>query len=273
MNVPFPDDDDDELPMNIDNDVTAGVGESHASMNLSLSRDDSTNERSTTGNAIKIGGLDDSSNEGEEANRKRKRGPSKTTRKRRRIQVDERTELRGSEVKACLEDTSDITNDFFVHPATWVEGVRQPDRERSDIELLRSHLSFLKQFTRPAVAEEGQLAPVLLELWARNAAPVLGKPFPYRRNETPENEIEIARRQDSSDVGSQGNIDDDDMRRNVDDDDQIAPPLDNDEDMPPVNLDDDAHTHNEYGLDAAFEEKSKYDDCPSRIKMRFQMRY
>lgn len=256
MNVPFPDDEDEELPINLDNDVTAGVGESHTSMNLSLSRDDSTGERSA-GNAIKIGGLDDSSNEGEETNRKRKRGPSKTTRKRRRIQIDERTELRSAEVKASLEDTSDITNGFFVHPATWIEGVRQQEQEKSDHELLRSHLSFTKQFTRPAVSEDGQLAPVLLELWARNSAPVIGKPFPYDNNKIPEHEIEVARRQNGSDAGSQGNIDDDDMRRNMDDDDQMVPQLDDDEDMPPVNIDEDAHTQNEYGLDAAFEDKSK----------------
>lgn len=255
MNVPFPDDEDEEIPMNLDNDVTAGFGETHTSMNLSLSRDDSTGERPTTGNAIRIGGLDDSSNEGDETNRKRKRGPSKTTRKRRRIQIDERTELRGAEVKASLEDTSDITNKFFVHPATWVEGSPQQGKEMSDQELLRSHLPFTKQFARPAVAEEGQLAPVLLELWARNSAPVLGKPFPYDENQTVENEVELARRR-NDDEGIQGNMAED-MRRNLDDDEGFAPPPDDDEDMAPVNFDDETHNQSEFGLESTFEDKSK----------------
>lgn len=257
--MPFPDDDEEDLPpMNLDNDEAAGFGESHASMNLSLSRDDSTGERSTAGNAIRIGGLDDSSNEGDEANRKRKRGPSKTARKRRRIHIDERTELRSTEVKASLEDTSDIMNTFFVHPATWVEGVPQQGTEQSDQALLRSYLSFTKQFTRPAVAEDGHLAPVLLELWARNAAPVLGKPFPYDENQANENEVEIARREHGGEEGSQGQMEDVDMRRQGDDDDEfVAPPPDDDEDMPPVNFDDEEPIQSEFGLESTFEDKSK----------------
>jgi hypothetical protein len=259
MNVPFPDDDEEDLPpVNFDNDETAGFGESHASMNLHLSRDDSTAEKFTTGNAIQIGGLDDSSNEGDETNRKRKRRTSKTTRKRRRIHIDERTELRGTEVKASLEDTSDITNSFFVHPATWVEGVPQQGKEKNDRELLRSHLSFTKQFTRPAIAEDGQLAPVLLELWASNAAPLLGKPFPYDEDQPTENEVELPRRGNEDEEMSQREMGDNDMRPNLDDDDVFVPPPDDDEDMPPVNFDDDdAHNQTEFGLESTFEEKSK----------------
>ena len=34
-------------------------------------------------------------------------------------------------------------------------------------------------FTRPALGDDGQLAPKLLELWANNTSAVLGKPCPY----------------------------------------------------------------------------------------------
>ncbi|GAX21019.1 cohesin complex subunit SCC1 [Fistulifera solaris] len=271
MNVPFPDDDEEDLPPNFDNDDAAGFGESHVSMNLSLSRDDSTAEKSTTGNAINIGGLDDSSNEGDET--KRKRRTSKTTRKRRRIHIDERTELRGTEVKASLEDTSDITNTFFVHPATWVEGVPQQGKEKNDRELLRSYLSFTKQFTRPAIAEDGQLAPVLLELWARNAAPVLGKPFPYDEDQSAENEVELPRRGNDDEELSRRELVDHEMRPNLDDDDALVPPPDDDEDMPPVNFndDDDPHNQNEFGLEATFEEKSLGDSRYSDLGISLGM--
>ena len=73
-----------------------------------------------------------------------------------------------------------------------------------DDRLLLDHLSFEELLARPALGDDGQLAPELLELYRNNMARVRGKPFPYAmrtdtanpqpdESEDEEEDVEVAR--------------------------------------------------------------------------------
>jgi hypothetical protein len=221
------------------------------SLNLSLSRDDST-ATANAGGAVSVGGLDISNATADTTNNtntttKRKRSVTTKTRKRRKVVIDnEHTELSNQHIKNMLADTSDIVQQNRLHPSTWIPTGHNNGHDdnnyfetmahtRSDKELLLRHLPYERLFCRPAVGDDGQLAPALLDLWAKNTAPVLGKPFPYRMREQEEDasveSVEVARQQ----------------RESLEDQESVKHPMDQDDDFPPpddqddvVAMDDDA---------------------------------
>lgn len=125
-------------------------------------------------------------------------------RKRRKIIIDDgRTELSSDHIRSMIADTSDICrNDDLVHPATWADPklnasndniVRSSGNEAvfydySDMDQQRNQNRSLlwktitpqeRLFCRPALGDDGHLSAELLDLWSRNCAPVVSKPFPY----------------------------------------------------------------------------------------------
>ena len=125
-------------------------------------------------------------------------------RKRRKITTDDgRTELSSDHIRSMIADTSDICrNDDLLHPATWIDPkpssssdniVRNSNMEAlfydySDMNHQRNrNVSLMwnaftpqeRLFCRPALGDDGNLSSELLELWTRNCAPVMNRPFPY----------------------------------------------------------------------------------------------
>lgn len=219
-NIPFDDEEDAVRP-------TAGR---ESSINMSIQQDDSL---SHTG-GLSVGGLDVSNDTAiaSPPNRRKRAsavGP-KRMRKRRKVVIDnENTELSNQHIKNMLADTSDIVR-RRMHPSAWIPGQEASTHTRSDKDLLFAYLSYEKLFTRPALGDDGQLAPELLELWGRNTAPILGKPFPYQmRQDTDESmeeeeDIEATRQQRQS-VGGEGEP----ARKEEEDENDFPPPDDQDE--------------------------------------------
>lgn len=241
---PMPFDDEEELPVAVADDSGR-----LSSLNLSISRDDSSRGAA----AVQIGGLDASHEEEEKPKtrrRKRSQGGAQRTRKRRKIEIHDQTELRGTVIKNWLEDTSNIVDESIIHPATWVPGQETSPFKQSDTELLYSHLSHEKLLARPALADDGQLAPEMLQLWARNSAPVFGKPFPYPMLDEDEADIEVARQQregeEKEEELSKGEesvsppIDDDEVPMPMVDEDEVPMPMD-EEEVPPQDTSGFAH--------------------------------
>jgi len=180
---PMPEDDDmANIPFDEEEAPQAGRA---SSLNLSISRDDSA------GVTAEVGGLDVSHEDSVKSDRRRKRvSDRKRMRKRRKVVVDnDETELSNAHIKSMLADTNDIVMQNVVHPATWVPG-QEPHFTRTDEDLLFEHLSYEKLLTRPALGDDGQLTPELLKLWARSTAPILGKPFAYKKRKQTEEEEE-----------------------------------------------------------------------------------
>lgn len=278
------DDDDSAVPPPQDewNDRDSGIV-----LQLSVDKDGSMDAEQNQQRAqTSIGGLDQSdltltSPAGitEQPTKKRVRGSigARRMRKRRKVVIDnDATELTGDHIKAMLEDTSDIVRQDIIHPADWVEDAEAPRRlNKKDLgrkltydhqhhtarELLYAFLPYEKLMARPYLADDGQLAPELLQLWKRNTSRVLGKPFPYRKRASVaaaaqkedeesktvevEEDIEMARRREDEEEGHpRTSLDDDDfappMQQDEEEEDQDMPPPanDDDDDMPPP-LDDD----------------------------------
>jgi cohesin complex subunit SCC1 len=217
-NIPFDDEEDAVRP-------TAGR---ESSINMSIQQDDSLSHNG----GLSVGGLDlsnDTAVATPPKSRKRASVGPKRMRKRRKVVIDnENTELSNQHIKNMLADTSDIVQ-HRMHPSAWIPGQEASTHTRSDKDLLFAYLSYEKLFTRPALGDDGQLAPELLELWARNTAPILGKPLNYRmRQDADESmeddeEIETARQQRQS-VGGEG-----EPVREEEDENDFPPPDDQDE--------------------------------------------
>lgn len=169
-----------------------------------------------------------------ESDTKKRKAPTKRRKsKRRRIVVDApNSMLSGAEMSKFLEDTSKI-----------VLPPRIGYRERSNRELLRT-LKPLERIARPALGDDGNLAPTLLRLWEQNNAKVLGGKSPYRYLETEEpraeeatEEIEEEEEEDLFPEADNG----------VDLDEEMPPP---DEEFPdaPAALDDDSDTQSVLSL-------------------------
>jgi len=226
MNMPF--DDDDDQPMDA-NDRQSSLA--------NYSRDDSTRA-----GLASVDGLDDENDGG----RRRKKSQAGRRKKRRKVSIDDRTELKSKDMKNSIDDTSDIVLNNILKPSAWVPGQKAVSFEASDQELLMKHLPYDKLFTRPTVGDDGELAPVLLELWARNTRPVIGKKFPYKLQEdvealradgsvgTDEESRGSAQAANSDDDMPPPNMDDDDVPVPMDDDD-MPPPMDDDFDSPAKN--------------------------------------
>jgi hypothetical protein len=230
--IPF-DDDEPQAPLN---------DSRQSNPNLSLSNEDDSLEANPN-----VGGLEEEEEEEVASTKKRKAEKPKKARKRRKIVIDDdKTELSNQHIHDMLADTSDIVRQDDFHPATWVPGMEnQVPTEKTDRELLYTYLSYEKLFTRPSLGDDGLLAPELLALWARNAAPVLGKPFPYKmrdaaapQEEEEESDQEVARQEESIE-GEQMEVEPpaNDFSPQPPQDDDEFPPQDDDEQ--PVPFDDD----------------------------------
>jgi hypothetical protein len=149
----------------------------------------------------------------------KKRNPIPTTgprrlRKKRKVTLDESIELSSDHIREMLRDTSDIVLQNRSHPADYVvpspnededeDGVsrhfsiharkRRRLQQRMGRQDRSSHpsdpenvsiLSYDILLTRPNIADSGMLAPELLNLWAMNAARLLGKDrLPFRMRGT-----------------------------------------------------------------------------------------
>lgn len=244
--VPMLDDDSENL-LPADDDIIGPdrtLGRDSSGLDLSLSRDDTAG----SGRRVSIGGLDSASSEEEE---EEERAPVKNkpkARKRRKIAINDRTELKSADIRSSLEDTSDVVRDDILHPATWAEGQDAVSFKQTDAELLLYNIPYDKQFTRPTLGDDGNLAPVLLQLFARNAASALGKELDYELEEPgDEEEVEVARgRNAGNDEDGEQPIDGDDEVPMMQDDD--IPPMEDDDDMAPEIDDEIAMNNRDSGL-------------------------
>ena len=89
--------------------------------------------------------------------------------------------------------------------ATRASDVGQDDR------LLLDNLTFEQLLARPALGDDGQLAPELLRLWSNNLARIQGKPWPYKKRatidedeeeEVQDEEVEVARNHEEEELQS-----------------------------------------------------------------------
>lgn len=129
---------------------------------------------------------------------------SKKKKKKRKVVTDfDATELTSDHIRNMLADTSEIVKPV-VHPATWVPGQKKKSSfGLTDRQLLRRYATVEQLLQRPALADDGQLAPELLELWARNTAPIRGEPFAYKLREDDDKDeasVEKARGADDSSI-------------------------------------------------------------------------
>lgn len=237
--------DDDEAPQ------TIPMSEStRNSAGLSVSRDESAVEN----RGLSIGGLND--DDGSAESKKRKDGDSdeeaeqpkpkrrRKAKRKRHIVLNEQLELSSAQIRAQLQDASDIVRDV-VHPSTWVPGKERDKRRHPNKEKLYATLTYERLFTRPSLGDDGQLAPELLELWGRHTAVVVGKPFPYKLRDSDE-QTEQARSGRTDEEGSAGqgsdgqepDMPDDDGPPMPDDDqpmiDDEGPPVPNDDNFDPA---------------------------------------
>ena len=124
-------------------------------------------------------------------------------RKRRKIITDDgRTELSSDHIRTMIADTSDICRDGdLLHPATWTDAKSNSNKSNilwnhddtmfydySDMDQQRNRNCSLlwntinpqeRLFCRPALGDDGHLSSELLDLWSRNCAPVMNRPFSY----------------------------------------------------------------------------------------------
>lgn len=251
--MPLPDDDQrdafNNMPIDDEYQAPESANKSQSSNALQLSvTQDSIDPNQPK---ISIGGLSVDEQEDDQASRppKRNRRSQPTNkRKRRKIEIDVGTELRSAEMKRALDDTSDIVSDDWVHPATWIPGQIPIQLQPSNRDILLNHLSFDQLLARPTVGDTGTLSPILLKLWLRNTAPVVGKPFAYEMNtkESDEADTELPRKGDNDidelsdglappmeDEPEQPQID----STGIEQDDLPPPPLDEEEE-PPVYYED-----------------------------------
>jgi hypothetical protein len=116
--------------------------------------------------------------------------------KRRKILTDgEQTVLTDDEVRQMLADTQDIVRTNLDNPAAWNNTASNEEETNTtsttipsnvstsmyptNRELIFTNLKYEQLFARPALGDDGLLAPILLQLCEENMAPIFGKVFPY----------------------------------------------------------------------------------------------
>lgn len=260
---PPPDNDDYDVIMPFDDDDDERPAAPRDSLRLSTAshKDVSGSSSSSDGNTLHedIGGLDASEDRASENNAEEDAATPKKRPKKRRTNLDRtkkrklrkivlednRTTLSGDFIKAMIHQTDDIVLDANEEwDLMYLD--RVPDKEYNPWAMnpgLSRTLTWAQKFARPNIADEGYMAPQVLELWLGNVAPVLDKPYPFQMKPTPGNKKatleapEIARRQsggdDDSQASSQG------IPPMPDDDEDLPPPFPDDDDVPPP-MDDDA---------------------------------
>mmetsp|Transcript_7240 Transcript_7240/g.10369 ORF Transcript_7240/g.10369 Transcript_7240/m.10369 type:complete len:857 (+) Transcript_7240:255-2825(+) len=137
-------------------------------------------------------------------------------RKRRRIIIDnDKTQLSGDHIRNMLQDTSDIVIQNISHPADCVpksneeeqDPFSQPFQQKlmeHEYARIITSLPYEKLLLRPNLADDGGLAPDLLELWIFNCSRAAGKKYPYAMqnevNESNKISTETANYQEDEDV-------------------------------------------------------------------------
>ena len=206
----FPLDDDQMMPMDDDAPI---LDDSHEeNHNVRLSTD------GTEAPGISFGDEDTTASKASPASKKRKKSAKSKKTKRRKVR-DEATVLSSETIRANIADTSDITKEFVMPVSQF----------KSNAELLDEHLTTLQKLARPSLADKGDLAPELIELWESHNAVLFGKPFPYKLEEEPEepeqardaNQDETVEEQEESLMEDDGGI--------PFDEDQQPPPMGDDE--------------------------------------------
>lgn len=208
---------------------------------------DTSVERSNIDNSI--AGLTVSPDE-KPKKRTRKAGPRRM-RKRRKVVIDnDDTQLSGEHIKAMLDDTSDIVLPGRVHPADWVEGDDATFSKRD----LRKHLPYERLMVRPQVADDGALAPSLLQVWMKNTSQArgLGMSFHLRgkagEEQRAQRKIKLDAKQEDLELGRHAR-ESEDAEGRISVDGEIDFPVDQEEGFPlpedgddmPVPFDDDEH--------------------------------
>ena len=137
------------------------------------------------------------------------------SKRRRRVVVDnDETELSSDHIKRMLKDTNDVVAEETFHPADLSATATAPRRTVAS----RTNVPYDDLIGRPRLGDDGSLAPRLLGLWQSNASEARGgaKSFRLRgtageeqrareiveRHGAEEEDIEIARREQASDGGS-----------------------------------------------------------------------
>ena len=156
----------DSLRLELSNDSNDNMGSSGAPPGISFGEED-----------------DEEIKETKQSNKKKRKSAEnqKANNKKQRKIVSEfgATELSSDHIRTMLADTSKVVKSV-VHPATWVPGQKKKSTcGFVDRQLIRQHATIEKLLQRPCLADDGQLAPKLLDLWARNTAPIRGEPFAY----------------------------------------------------------------------------------------------
>jgi len=256
-----------DMPFDDEGSQQPQAGRDSSILNLSTS----TGLQDSRAGGDSIGGLDmDLSTEGQPpagtteetveqpeaaAKKKKKRKPAgpKRMRKRRKVIIDnEETELTSDHIKDMLRDQTDILLSHRSHPADWIEeGEEETTTSKSALHeerpLLLRALPYERLLGRPALGDDGALAPELLNVWKRNAARLEGKPNPIRmrgtageaqRRQLAEQEVEEAAKKEAQEeqevedveVGRQGEAGRDSEGGLLDEEDQ---PMPTDEDFPP----------------------------------------
>ena len=205
------DDDQENVMMDSDDDDSELARRRRKRHSLRLS--DSNDDLENNNNSNEIGISFDASTDGNIANPTDVTTTSSGTgkrpprpRKRRKITTDDgRTELSSDHIRTMIADTSDICRSAdLLHPATWTDP--QPFNSSSSNNVLRNNendavfydysnmdrqcnrnCSLLwntitpqeSLFCRPALGDDGHSSSNILDLWSRNCAPVLNRPFPY----------------------------------------------------------------------------------------------
>lgn len=215
------DDDQQNIMMDSDDDDSELARRRRDRHSLRLS--DSNDETNNNSNSRDIGISFDSSTDANIANTTAEtatkvdagKGQQRPRKRRKIITDDGRTELSSDHIRAMIADTSDICrNGDLLHPATWIDPlpnssnnniVRNKENEAlfydySDMDQQRNRNFSLmwnsvtpqeRLFCRPALGDDGHLSSELLDVWTRNCAPVMNRPFPYDLIDTEKVEEEV----------------------------------------------------------------------------------
>lgn len=242
------DDDDDDPPIPFaDDEEEYGAAQQygrHSSLRLSSSHEMSTsNEDSRV-----IGGLDDSNDnqEGQTANAKKRKRRSSVVdnNKKRKIKADHGKELLSNKfMKQLFLNNDNVVLTNVVLPSTYYPDQQEmSSADRQQAELIE-RLGYFRLFLRPGIADNGDVAKPIIDLYKLTSAPVLGKPITLPMMETDETveEAEVARQAKDTEG------EDDEQRYRMDDDDTQFPVQD-DDDFPPTN-DDGDEAHNPFNDD------------------------
>lgn len=187
-----------------------------------------------------------------------RKGPKrKVKRRKRRIDIDnDKTELTTTHIKGMLSDTSDIVRQNRIHPADYVPDDEASTVDPSDMRPWKrqrgphyeqvSSLPYEVLLERPNIADDGALAPELLQVWKKNAARLRGEPLPFKmrgdsgdaqRSQVAEVIMKEAAKEEDIEMARNGNGDDevDDSRlsvgpENVNEDDDF--PVQHEDDFP-----------------------------------------